>query len=298
VIAEGGVPPASMGRLSLPPRESAAPSRAIWFWRVLVAFTRREIATAAGYRISFLVRMFSALVSVLALAFFSRMVGASVNPHLAEYGGDYLAFVVVGLVIMDFQQIGVTSLSQRIRNAQLLGLFEAELATPVPPWIVLGVGPVYEFVAAIVRAVAYFLLAVLVFGVRFPRASLTTLLVAAPLVLGAFVGIGLVSAATQMLVRRNNPVAVFLASTSFLLSGVAYPVTVLPPALRTAGRLLPMTHALEVVRGALLRGASVSELAGSIVALALFCGLLIPLGATLFVLALRRARIDGSLSHY
>ena len=38
------------------------------------------------------------------------MVGAAVNPHLAGYGGDYLAFVVIGLVVMDFQQIGVTSL--------------------------------------------------------------------------------------------------------------------------------------------------------------------------------------------
>ncbi len=274
------------------------PSRARWFWRVLVAYARREIATVAGYRIAFLVRTFSFAVSVLALAFFSRMVGASANPHLAEYGGDYLAFVVVGLVVMDFQQIGVSSLSARVRNAQMLGLFEAELATPVPAWIVLGVGPVYEFALAIARAALYFLLAVMVFGVRYPHASFSSLAVAVPLVLAAFVGIGLVSAATQMLVRRNNPVSVFLASTSFLLSGVAYPVSVLPPALRALGRVLPMTYALDLARGALLRGASLSELAGALFAMAVFGGVLIPLGAGLFVVALRRARVDGSLTHY
>lgn len=274
------------------------PSTPRWFWRVLVAFARREIAILAGYRISFVVKTLSFAVSALALAFFSRMVGAAVNPHLAEYGGDYLAFVVVGLVVMDFQQVGVTSLSQRIRHAQLMGLFEAEFATPVPTWIVLGVGPIYEFAIAIARTSLYLLLAIVVFGVRYPHASVVSLLVAAPLILAAFVGIGLVSAATQMLVRRNNPVAVFLASASFLLSGVVYPVSVLPPALRVLGRILPMTYALELARGALLRGAPLSEMAGALLAMALFGGALIPLGAALFVVALRRARVDGSLSHY
>lgn len=34
------------------------------------------------------------------------------------------------------------------------------------------------------------------------------------------------------------------------------------------------------------------------IALGLFAGVLIPAGAALFALALRRARIDGSLTHY
>jgi len=277
---------------------SQAPSPLLWFARVLVAFARRETSAISGYRVSFLFRGFSFAISVLALAFLSRLVGAAANPHLAEYGGDYLTFAVVGLVVMDFQQVAVMNLSQRVRNSQIMGLFEAELATPVPPWIVLGVGPAYELVLAMFRSAVYFALIAVVFGVSFPRASFATLALAAPLILGAFGGIGLLAAATTMLVRRSNPVGTLLASASFLLSGVAYPVSVLPAGLRVLGQALPTTHALELVRGALLRGASPSELGTSILALALFAGLTIPLGAALFVFALRRARIDGSLSHY
>jgi ABC-2 type transport system permease protein len=270
----------------------------VWFARVLMAFARRELGVLAGYRIAFLFRGISFASSVLALAFLSRLVGAAANPLLADYGGDYLAFSVVGLVVMDFQQVAVMNLSQRVRNNQLMGLFEAELATPVPPWIVLGVGPVYELGLALVRSALYFLLVVVGFGVGFPHVSFATLLLAAPLMLGAFGGIGLLAAGTTMLVRRSNPVGAVLASASFLLSGVAYPVSVLPPGLRTLGRLLPTTHALELVRGALLRGAAPGEMAASIVALALFAAVLIPVGAATFVFALRRARVDGSLSHY
>jgi ABC-2 type transport system permease protein len=75
-------------------------------------------------------------------------------------------------------------------------------------------------------------------------------------------------------------------------------VTVLPSWLRGVGRLLPLTHALHALRGALLVGASPAALGDSLVALFGFAAVLGPLGAAVFVLALRRARADGSLSHY
>jgi hypothetical protein len=53
-----------------------------------------------------------------------------------------------------------------------------------------------------------------------------------------------------------------------------------------------------VLRGALLIGASPAALADSFVALVIFAGLLAPVGFGVFAFALRRARIDGSLSHY
>lgn len=277
---------------------SPSPRAPLWFMRVLLAFARREARTVAGYRVAFIVRAAAFGFSILALAFMARLVGAANNAHLAPYGGDYLAFAVVGFVVMDFQQVGVSKLSTRIRTAQIIGVLEAEMATPAPPWIVLGVGPVYEFVLAVFRAILYFLLAVFVFGVGFPRVNFLSVIVAAPLILGAFVGLGLLSAATTMLVRRNNPVATLLGSASLLLSGVAYPLSVLPPWLRLLGRMLPLTHALEVVRGALLRGDGLSELSRSMIALGLFAGILVPAGVGLFVFALRRARIDGSLGHY
>jgi len=269
-----------------------------WFVRVLFAFARREARTLAGYRVAFLVRGMAFGLSVLALAFMARLIGASSNTHLAPYGGDYLAFAVVGFVVMDFQQVGVSNLSLRVRAAQVQGFLEAEMATPAPAWIVLGVGPVYEFGLAVLRATLYVSLAILVFGVRFPHARLISVVVGAPLVMSAFVGLGLLSAALTMLVRRTNPVAALLGSASLLLSGVAYPVSVLPEWLRLVGRLLPLTHALELVRGSLLRGASLSELWPSIAILAGFAGILVPAGVALFVFALRRARMDGSLGHY
>ncbi len=275
-----------------------AVARFPWFVRVLVAFVRRELAALGGYRTAFLVRIFGFGLAAASLLFLSRFVGAAINPHLAVYRGNYLGFVVIGFLATEFQQVGVSGLAQRIRFAQMMGTLEAEIATPAAPWMVLGAPPVYEFAASSVRSAAYLLGAKLLLGLDLSRVNWVSLIVAVPLIIAAFSGLGLLAAATTMLVRRMNPVAMVIGSLSFFLSGVMYPVTVLPAWLREVGRLLPLTHALAVLRGALLVGAGPGELRDSLLALLIFAGVLAPVGAGLFAYALKRARIDGSLSHY
>jgi ABC-2 type transport system permease protein len=236
--------------------------------------------------------------AIASLVFLSRFVGAAVNPHLASYGGNYLGFMVLGVLGAEFQQVGVSGLAHRIRTSQMMGTLEAEIATPAPPWMVLGAPPMYEFGAAALRSAAYLIGAKLLLGLDLGHANWLSLALAVPLVIAAFSGLGLLAAGTTMLVRRLNPVAMIIGSLSFFLSGVLYPVSVLPEWLRGFGRLLPLTHALAVLRGALLRGDSPLALADSFLALALFAGVLAPVGVGVFAFALRRARIDGSLSHY
>ncbi|HET6280252.1 MAG TPA: ABC transporter permease [Polyangia bacterium] len=269
-----------------------------WFMRVLRAFARRELMVVTTYRASFFVRALSFVFAVVSLVFFSRFVGAGANPHLAPYGGSYLAFTLVGIVVAGLQQVGVSDLAQRIRMAQLMGTLEAELSTPAPAWIVLGTAPLYAMGGAAVRAVVYLLGAAALLDVGLERANLLSVAVGVPLILAAFWGLGLLGAATTMLVRRANPVALVLGTLSVFLSGVMYPVSVLPAWLRGFGALLPLTHALEVLRGALLLGAGPGALKSSLQALALFAVLLGALGSATFVFALRRARVDGSLTHY
>jgi len=270
----------------------------IWFLRVMRAFVVRELSAMAGYRLASVIRLVGVITAVGSLVFLSRFVGASANPHLESYGGNYLGFMVVGVLGAEFQQVGVSGLAQRIRSSQMMGTLEAEIATPAPSWMVLGAPPLYEFGVAAIRSAIYLAGAKLLLGLDLGRANWLSVALGAPLLFAAFSGLGLLAAGTTMLIRRLNPVALVIGSLSVFLSGVLYPVSVLPAWLRAVGRLLPLTHALAVLRGALLVGASPAALADSFVALLVFAGLLAPVGVGVFAFALRRARTDGSLSHY
>jgi ABC-2 type transport system permease protein len=274
------------------------PPLPVWFARIFVALIRREMLEISRYRLAALTRVFTFAFGVVALYFFAQFVGAAPNHHLTRYGGDYLAFGIVGLIAADLQHVGLSALSKRVRMAQVMGYLEAQLATPAPAWLVLGGSPLYDFGASALRSIAYLVGASLLFGVSFTRARLDTLALVAVLVFLAFVGLGMLTAAATLLARRSNPVATILGALSVFLSGVAYPVSVLPPWLQGASRLLPLTHALEALRRTLLLGASPAELTPTLVALAIFAAVLTPSGLALFVYGLRRARIDGSLTHY
>ncbi|HVU51361.1 MAG TPA: ABC transporter permease [Polyangia bacterium] len=274
------------------------PPPVLWFGRALRAFVRRELVAMSGYRAAFVTRAAGFVFAVVGMVYFSRFVGATANPHMAAYGGNYLGFLAIGFLATELQTVGLQGLSGRIRAAQMMGTLEAELATPAPAWMVLGAAPVYEFGTSALRSALYLWAATWLVGLQLPRTNVVTVAVAVPLVLAAFIGLGLFTAGSTLLVRRTNPVAVIFGSLSFFLSGVLYPVSVLPGWLRALGHFLPLTHVLVVLRGAFLAGASPSAVSGSLAALAIFAAVLIPAGAATFAYALRRARVDGSLTHY
>ena len=62
--------------------------------------------------------------------------------------------------------------------------------------------------------------------------------------------------------------------------------------------LLPVTHALEATRLALLLGAPIDDPTGSVVGLAIFAGAGVPLSLIWFGWAVGRARVAGSLARY
>jgi ABC-2 type transport system permease protein len=64
--------------------------------------------------------------------------------------------------------------------------------------------------------------------------------------------------------------SVFYLLPSILLSGFMFPFRGMPDWAQWLGTILPVTHFLRVVRGALLKGQSFAEMAPSLLALAVF----------------------------
>ncbi|MFB0533510.1 MAG: ABC transporter permease, partial [Anaerolineae bacterium] len=101
-----------------------------------------------------------------------------------------------------------------------------------------------------------------------------------------------------MAFKQGNPLNAVLGTASSLLGGVYYPITVLPFWLQPFSQLLPITYSLRAMRLAVLQGYSVPALAADLLALALFSAVLLPLSMVAFRLAVRKAKLDGSLTQF
>lgn len=266
--------------------------------RVAVAFFRRGLQEALSYRAAFAFRLVTAAFSLASFFFLARFIDLGRSPLMERYGGDYLSFGLVGLIVLNLQYTAVSVYPQTIRQAQVAGTLEAMLATPTPGWLVLVCSPLYRFATAFLWGAVMLVVGGLFFGVRLGQANVASLAVTVPLCVLAFASLGFFGAAATMLLRRPDPISFALSGVSTLAGGVFYPTQILPGWLQAAGKALPITHALELVRRATFTGASVQELGTPLLGLALFCAVSLPLGLAAFAWTIRRARRDGSLTHY
>ncbi len=116
--------------------------------------------------------------------------------------------------------------------------------------------------------------------------------------LGSFsvVGIAMIAAILPLLyVERGAQMTFVLQSCLLLISGVYYPVSILPDWMQVLSHLSPATYLLAGVRSALIDGTPLNELWGDIVPLVVMGAVLIPIGLKAFGAAERYAKRTGKL---
>ena len=95
----------------------------------------------------------------------------------------------------------------------------------------------------------------------------------------SFVGIGMVTAVLPLISPEKGAQLGFIAQGLLLVvSGVYYPVEVMPGWMQWLAALSPATYALEGIRAAILDGAGLGELGGDLWPLAVLGVVSIPLG--------------------
>ena len=190
--------------------------------------------------------------------------------------------VVPGLmgVVLTMTMVMMTALA--VTRERERGTMENLLAMPVRPFEVM-LGKIVPFVAVgYVQVLLIVVAARLLFDV--PIVGSLGLLSA---VLILFIAANLAVGFTFSTLARNQLQAMqmsfFFFLPSMLLSGFMFPFRGMPGWAQAVGELLPLTHFLRIVRGILLKGNGLAEIAAEVLALLLFL-------TVVTVVALRRYR--------
>lgn len=288
--SQTGVAPAKPPSLPAP--------KATPIWQVIPAFLRRDLLQEASYRLSFFMQFINIFFSVLIFYFISRLLGEAATPYLKEYGGDYFAFVLIGIAFLGYFSTGLSSFSNNLRHSQTTGTLEAMLTTPTRLSSIILASSFWDYLVTTVRVLVYLFVGVFFMQSGFSGANYLAALVIILLTVITASSLGIISASVIMVVKRGDPIHWAVSTLTIFLGGVYYPATVLPPLFEWLSRLIPMTYSLHAMRLALLQSASWQALLPDILALTAFSIALLPLGLAVFRFAVRRAKIEGSLTHY
>ena len=290
--------PVDEAHLEDPPESSARFSQGGLGLRVALAFLKKDLVNELSYPVSFLLQMLSIFFAVGVFYFISQLLGSSVSGLLAPYGGEYFPFVLIGIAFSSYFGVGLSSFANNLRQAQTTGTLEAMLTTPTSISAIIWASALWDYLLTTLKVVVYLAIGGLWLHVDFNHGNVIAALVILVLTLLSFSSIGIIAASFVMVLKRGDPIAWFLNTLSGLLGGVYYPLDVMPGWMRWLAGWLPITYALQAMRLALLQGASTVSLLPQLLTLAAFGVVLFPLSLIAFRYAVRRAKLEGSLSHY
>ena len=165
--------------------------------------------------------------------------------------------------------LNVTSLvtAMGLARERETGTLEQVLVTPIRPSVLLAGKCLPYILFGLVDVLAILLLGNLVFDVPF-RGSFGVIALGSFLYLFSTLGIGIFIASFSASQQQAMLGTFGFMLPAMLLSGFMSPISSMPPWLRPFTMLIPMRHYVEIMRGCLLKGAGVHDLAQQMIALA------------------------------
>ncbi len=262
------------------------------------AFLRRDFLVALSYRTIFI----SDLVGIAFMATSFYFVGKMLDPNsLPTFNGvqvTYIEFVLVGIVLSGFIQIGLARVMSAIRNEQMTGTLESLLMTPTAPTTIQLGCATYDLVYMPIRTAIILAVAAIGFGLNYQAGGVAPALVVLLLFIPFVWGVGLVGAGAVLTFKRGGTAVHVGSMTMMLTSGAFFPIQLLPSWLASVAEFNPMALAVDGMREGLLGGAGFAEVAPHLLLLAPMAAVSLTLGATAFRLGLRREQRRGTLGLY
>jgi len=266
--------------------------------RKLAMLFLRDLAVARSYRTAFVLELFYALFGVASFYFLSKFIASPQLERSLPQGTSYFSFVLVGLAFFDYLTVALHTFDESLQEARQNGTLENLLVTQTSLPVILAGSSLYPFVLMSLRTVIYLGWGVALFGFPLREANLPGALMILAASILACSGLGILSASYLLVFKRGNPVNWAIVGLSSVVSGMMYPVSVLPVWLQYVARLIPITYALEGMRAALLGHATLQDLWPSLAALLIFAAILLPVSFATFSWALRRTKVTGTLTHF
>lgn len=261
-------------------------------------FFKRDALIALSYRTSFAVQLLGNILILGVFYFIGKMIGEAKIPALAEYENNYLAFLLIGVALTDCVGVSLTAFAKQIREGQLTGALEATLMSPVRLPLILIYSSLWGYFFSAVRFLLYIFLGAVLYRVSMGQANILSALLIFLLTVLCFAGLGMLWASVVMVIKRGESIMTMAGYVVILVSGVIFPVAVLPQWLQTIANLIPLTYALDGMRDALYQGATIADLSGVMLTLSAFAVGLLIAGMGAFEAAVLVAKRTGSLTQY
>ena len=181
------------------------------------------------------------------------------NELVHETGSRYIDFVVPGLLGMNLMGSAMWGLGFSIVEARQKKLLKRMVASPMPKWQYLASFLLSRLVMLIIEVVVFLVFTLLAFGVPF-RGSLIDLGFLCVLTSLAFSALGLLVASRARTTEAVSGLMNLVMLPMWILSGIFFSASRFPALIQPVVRALPLTAAIDAMRGNMLQGMNLGQM--------------------------------------
>ena len=208
----------------------------------------------------------------------------------------FILYLAIGTAIWSYVSVVFDGVTETVTIERWEGTIEYTFMAPVSRLTHMFGVCVFALLHGFVLTVIQLLVMGLFFHLDLSHANWGAVLLILLIGSISLIGLGTISAILPMLfTERGAQMAYIIRAIILLVSGVYYPITVLPGWLQVASRVSPATYMLDGLRASIQQGVGVGALWYDIWPL-LICGVVcVPLGLYIFQLAEQYAKRTGKL---
>jgi ABC-2 type transport system permease protein len=267
-----------------------------------LAFVVRDFKIYWTYRFWVIFDIIDVVILVATYFFVAQIITPTTLIANGYATGDYFTFAMLGIAFSQYVQNSVHGLTEGIRDEQWTGTIETILSSGTGYRAYLLGASGFRFLYGTIFLVGALGLGFSIGGkVILTPATLFTGIIFALLLVSGHLAIGAMSAGMVVMIKRGEPISLGFTWLTQLVSGVFYPLGLLPWYLKWVGFALPLTYSLDGLRRTFMNGETLFDsgpLQLDLVALLVFIVVMLPLSLQVFEWAYRRARRQGTLGQY
>ena len=208
-----------------------------------------------------------------------------------------ILYLLVGTLVCHYLAVVFDNVSEMIAWERWEGTIEYTFMAPITRFTHMVGQTLFSLVYGLLHTGIILGVVVLFFRLDLSGANLlggALILVAGSL---SFIGLGIVASVLPLLFpERGAQMTHVIQALLLLVSGVYFPISVLPEWMQPWARLSPATYVLEGMRASLLDGTGTGELLSHLARLVLIGVIAIPMGLSVFRQAEKYAKRTGKLS--
>ncbi|HEV2475140.1 MAG TPA: ABC transporter permease [Candidatus Dormibacteraeota bacterium] len=262
----------------------------------LFGFAERQLNVYKRYWVWEVVWLFYSIVSVLSIGFLASGLGTLGAGRGAFDFRRAQLYLLIGALLWGYLSLVFMEAAYAIAWERWEGTIEYTFMAPVRRMTHLMGICLFAIGYGLARTVIVLIAAVAIFNLDFSHANLLGTLAVLAASIVPLIGLAILTSVLPLLSPQKGEQMSFAVQGFLLLvSGVYYPLSVLPLPLQLAGKVSPLTYSLEGMRRSLLDGAGVGELLPTLAVLVAMGALLIPISVVVFTWAENRAKRLGLL---